>query len=103
MKLRVWPPNKEIEDYLQTQYSFDANCTAFELELSTKSGITCNSTQNIQTKALGAFPSSYLKIEIRQNAALSYSYYKDLQEDVALSDVQRAFERVGEDLIFFSK
>jgi hypothetical protein len=102
MKLLVFPPNETIENYLKTQYSFDANCS-LELEVSTKSGITCNSNQNYQTKALGAFPTSYLKMQITENSRLKYSYYKDLKEEVQVSDVECAFERIKEDLVFFSK
>jgi len=102
MQLRVWPPDEAIEKYLQTRYSFDVNCL-YQLEVSTKNGITCNSNQNIQTKALGAFPTSYIKMEILKGKNVVYSYYKDLQGDVELSDVQRACDMMGEDLLFFSK
>ncbi|MDD2905298.1 MAG: hypothetical protein PHW94_08595 [Sulfurimonas sp.] len=102
MQLRVWPPDATIEKYLQRQYSFDGNCS-YLLEVSTKNGITCNSNQNVQTKALGTFPTSYIKMEILREKTLAYSYYKDLQGDVELSDVKRACDRMGEDLLFFSK
>ena len=102
MKLRVWPPDKEIEAYLSNRYIFDTNCT-YMLEVSTKNDITCNSNQNIQTKALGAFPTSYLKMEVLQEERTLYSYYRDIKSSVTLSDVESACERIGKDLVFFSK
>lgn len=102
MKLLIFPPNEKIENYLKTQYSFDANCS-YTLEVATKSGIICNSNQNYQTKALGAFPTSYLKMQITENKKLQYSYYRDLNEEVEVSDVERAIKRISEDLVFFSK
>jgi hypothetical protein len=102
MKLVVFPPNEKIEYSLKSLYTFDVNCS-YRLEVETKSGITCNSNQNHQTKALNGFPTSYLKMQIMENKKLQYSYYKDLKEEVAPSDVKNALERIGEDLSFFSK
>jgi hypothetical protein len=102
MKLLVFPPNEKMEKYVKTQYSFDENC-AYQLEVETKSAITCNSNQNYETKALSGFPTSYLKMQITKNKKLQYSYYKDLKEEAALCDAENALERIGEDLSFFSK
>jgi len=66
--------------------------------VSKKSGITCNSTHNYQTKAIGEFPSSYLKLQINRGSQLVYSYYIDLKEDVKESDIKNAFFRVRDDL-----
>ncbi len=67
--------------------------------MSKKSGITCNSTHNYQTKAIGEFPSSYLKLQINRGSQLVYSYYIDSKEDVKESDVQNAFARMQEDVL----
>ncbi|MBU1928045.1 hypothetical protein KKG77_03500 [bacterium] len=102
MKLVLFPPYEKIENYLQSLYIFDTNCS-YRLEVEMKSGITCNSNQNYQKKTLGEFPTSYLKIQITENKKLQYSYYRDLKEEVKVSDVERALKRINEDLLFLSK
>jgi hypothetical protein len=102
MKLVVFPPNEKIESYLDSLYTFDTNCS-YRLEVDTKSGITCNSNQNYQKKALEEFPTSYLKMQIKESSKLQYSYYKDIREEVEVSDVKEAIKRISEDLVFFSK
>jgi len=102
IKLVVFPPNEKIQKTLESLYVFDANCS-YKLEVETKSGITCNSNQNYEKKALGEFPTSYLKMQITKGSSLQYSYYKDLKEEVEALDVQRAWKRMQEDLFFSSK
>lgn len=97
MRLVVFPPDKMIQGSLKELYTLDDSC-AFKLEVSKKSGITCNSNQNSDKKALSNFPSSYLKIVVRKDSRLIYSYYIDLLDAVSERDVIDAFERVQKDL-----
>ena len=96
MRLVVFPPNEMIESKLNNLYDFDSTCKT-KLDVSFKSGITCNSSHNSDKKALSDFPSSYLKIQIMK-PNLAYSYYIDLTHDVEAKDVQKAFERIEKDL-----
>jgi hypothetical protein len=98
MKLVVFPPDKNIEKTLKKLYSFDDSCTV-KLEVSKKSGIVCNSNQNSQTKAIAGLPSSYLRMQIK-NQKLLYSYYIDLESDVRDEDVKKAFKRIKRDVKF---
>lgn len=98
MRLLVFPPNKSLESVLTKLYLFDDTCS-MKLNVSTKSGITCNSNQNTQKKALTNFPSSYLKMQIEDKRVL-YSYYIDLDHDVACKDIEDAFSRIREDINF---
>ena len=96
MRLVVFPPNEMIESTLKSLYNFDSTCKT-KLDVSFKSGITCNSSHNSDKKALSDFPSSYLKMQI-MNPNLAYSYYLDLTHDVEPKDVQNAFKRIEKDL-----
>ena len=97
LKLVVFPPDKTLESTLNELYDFSIVCE-YRLEVSKKSGITCNSSHNIQKKATGTFPSSYLKMQLNRGNQLLYSYYIDLQNDVSKKDIKRAFTRMNEDL-----
>ncbi|MCD6433169.1 MAG: hypothetical protein J7L21_03930 [Sulfurimonas sp.] len=97
MRLVVFPPDKMIQDSLKELYTFEDSC-AFKLEVSKKSGITCNSNQNSDKKALTNFPSSYLKIVVRKDSRLIYSYYIDLLDSVSEQDIKDGFARVQKDL-----
>ncbi|WP_428738364.1 hypothetical protein [Sulfurimonas sp.] len=98
MKLVVFPPNKEIESTLQSLYQFQDNCT-YELIISYKTGIVCNSNQNFDKK-VGGLPSSYLRMEIKKSNKLLYTYYKDLKEELSQKDVKNGFEVIQDDLDF---
>jgi len=98
MKLVVFPPDEMLEHTLSELYSFDDLCS-LKLEVSQKSGIVCNSNQNSQKKALSNFPTSYLRLQIK-NKRLLYGYYIDLDHDVTSKDVKNAFARIQKDLIF---
>ena len=98
LRLLVFPPDQEIEQTLRSLYSFDRNCT-FNLEVSTKSGIVCNSNQNSDKKALSNFSTGYLRMQITQNAKPLYDYYIDLTAEVKKSDVKNAFRRLEKDLV----
>jgi len=84
---------------MQHYYRFDPTCP-LQLTITYKNGITCNSTFNVQTKAVNGFPSSYLNMELREGFSLKYSYYIDLDENVTAKDLEKGFERMKEDLRF---
>jgi hypothetical protein len=96
MELLVFPPNKEIESTLYSLYPFKKECI-YKLEISYKSGIVCNSNQNFDKKVLG-MPSSYLRMEIKKNNKLLYTYYKDLKNDLTNKDVITGFDTIKEDI-----
>lgn len=97
LNLVIFPFDEELEKTLKPLYTFSDDCD-FKLEVSKKSGIVCNSTHNVEKKALTNSPSSYLKMVIRKNRALVYSYYIDLKEDVTTQNVVDGFERIKKDL-----
>ncbi len=97
LRLVVFPPDRELEESFNRLYEFDKNCP-FRLQVKKKSGITCNSNQNSQTKAIGGMPSSYLNLQLSKDSKKIYSYYIDLKEDVKEVDIQNALERMKKDL-----
>lgn len=97
LKLVVFPPNKEIQNNFEQLYTFDKSCE-IQLLVEAKGGITCNSEHNLQKKAMGTFPSSYLNLQVTHNSKKIYSYYIDLKEDVSTSDIKSAFKRMKEDI-----
>ncbi len=97
LKLSISPPSNSIEQTMNTLYHFDNSCS-LTLEVSYKNGIVCNSNQNVDKKALTAFPKSYLRMELREGFTLQYSYYKDLNSDIDTKELIKAFERIEEDL-----
>jgi len=102
LKLTIFPKNKMISQTMESLYPFKNSCP-YHLDISHKSGITCNSTQNVQTKCIEGFPSSYLNMEVRKGLSLKYSYYIDLMEDVTKEDVEEGFERLSKDLLLDSR
>jgi len=98
MRLVVFPPNNKTQEVLKSLYSFKNECD-FSLHISQKSGIVCNSTQNVEKKVLSSFPSSYLKISLKKRDSLVYSYYIDLKESVNQESLKKAFSRLESDLI----
>jgi hypothetical protein len=98
MRLVVFPPNKETQKVLESLYNFKNECN-FALYIAQKSGIVCNSTQNVEKKVLSSFPSSYLKISLKKRNSLIYSYYIDLKESVNQESLKKAFSRLKSDLI----
>ena len=97
LRLVVFPPDESLEKSLEKLYGFSKSCN-YKLEVSKKSGITCNSNFNVQKKATGSFPSSYLKMQLSRDRELLYSYYIDLKNDVSESDIEDAFSRITRDL-----
>ncbi|AKF25318.1 hypothetical protein YH65_07890 [Sulfurovum lithotrophicum] len=98
LKLTVFPKNEMIQKTMEGLYTFDKSCP-YHLDITHKSGIACNSTQNVQTKCINGFPSSYLNMEVRKGLSLKYSYYIDLMSDVTEEDVKKGFERLNDDLV----
>ena len=97
LHLVVFPPDEKITTTLKSLYSFQESCD-FSLNISKKSGITCNSTHNVDKKVLSSFPSSYLNMSLYKKGSLVYSYYIDLENGVNESDLKDGFARVKEDL-----
>lgn len=97
MKLLLSPANAEMQATLERLYSFNQDSN-FTLEVSSKSDIVCNSNHNYQTKALGEFPTSYLKMQVNYRGRILYGYYIDLQESPNAEDIRRAFSTLEEDL-----
>jgi hypothetical protein len=96
MRLTVSPPNKKIESTLYTLYAFKKECD-YNFVVSYKTAITCNSNQNADKKIYG-LPQSYLRMEIKKEGRLEYTYYKDLRANVSMKDVQKGFRSIKENL-----
>jgi len=102
MRLIVTPEDKTIRTAAEKLYPFSEDCD-MTLEISYKSGIHCNSSYNAPAKATTAFPTSYLKMELRRGMYLLYSYYIDLTDKPDSEDIQNAMKRIGKDLKFQKK
>lgn len=98
LRLVVFPPDKLITDTLTKLYNFDEAC-AYELQVSKKGGIVCNSNQNAGRKALSNFPSGYIRMDVYKNHRPLYSYYKDLTSKVSKKEIVTAFNRLKKDLL----
>jgi len=98
LHLVVFPPDKLISETLTKLYDFDANCP-YELQVSRKSGIACNSNQNADKKALSNFPSAYIRMDVYKNRKPIYSYYKDLNCKVSKDIIKNAFKRLKSDML----
>ncbi len=97
MRLVIFPPDNTVSTALTPLYNFNKSCN-FSLNVSKKGGITCNSSHNIDKKALKKFPTSYLNMTLKKNGRLVYSYYIDLEKDVVTSDIEKGFKRLQSDL-----
>ncbi len=97
-RLVVFPADKLISDTLINLYDFNENCP-YELQVSRKSAIACNSNQNADKKALSDFPSGYIRMDIYKNRKLVYSYYKDLNRRVSKDIIEEAFRRLESDML----
>jgi len=91
------PLEIKLNNTLLELYGFDKGCE-YKLHASQKSGIVCNSNQNVQRKALSNFPVNYLRLDIYKESKLLYSYYNDLDAPLTQEDVQKAFRRVSSDI-----
>ena len=91
LHLVLFPDNKLIADTLGKLYDFDKKCD-YELQVSTKGGIVCNSNQNADKKILANFPSGYIRFDLIKGTENIFSYYKDLTHRVTKEDIKEAFE-----------
>ena len=89
--------DRELSDAIERLYPFNKGC-AYRLEASQKSGIVCNSNQNIQKKVLSNFPSTYLRLDVYRESQIVYSYYKDLSTKPSQEDIKKAFLRLTKDI-----
>ena len=89
--------DKKTRLILKNIYPFRADCP-YRVTLSTKTNIHCNSNQNSERKALSSFPTSFIRIEIRQGMRLVYSYYVDLPNRPDTSEIISAFNKVSKDI-----
>ena len=96
LNLVVFPPNKMIENSLKKLYHFKQDCN-YQLIVSYKNSLVCNSNQNADKKVIG-LPKSYLRLEIKKDAKLCYTYYKDLRDNLDAKDVKNGFEVIESDL-----
>ena len=99
LRIAVFPPDDALEKELKRLYDFSRECDAV-LEVRHKENIGCNSNQNIQQKALSAFPHHFLRMEVRRGLTPVYSYYIDLQYPADEEDARAAFVRLRTDLKF---
>jgi hypothetical protein len=97
LRLVVFPPDELISSTLNELYRFDDNCK-YELQVSRKGGIVCNSNQNAAKKTLSNFPSSFVRLDLYQDKKPLYSYYKDLTSVATKEDIKRGFLRLKDDI-----
>jgi hypothetical protein len=98
LSLRLFPEDTAMKQALEKHMTFDPSCP-YRLEVSYKNGIHCNSNQNSDRKALSAFPSSYLRMEIRRGMQLLYSYYIDLSQSAKPKDMSAGIQRILDDVV----
>ena len=96
LELIIFPPNDMIENSLKKLYHFKQDCR-YKLIVSYKSSIICNSNQNADKKAIG-LPKSYLRLEIKKDTKLYYTYYKDLKDNLDTKDIKNGFDIIKSDL-----
>jgi len=98
LKLLIFPPDKMIEKTIKKLYKFNAKCN-YEMIISKKSGIICNSNQNAARKTFSNFPSGFIRLDIYKNKKPIYSYYKDLTSKIKESDIKNAFLKLKKDML----
>jgi hypothetical protein len=81
----------KLKEYISPLYRFDKSCE-YRIVLSSKSGISCNSSFNSSQKSSSNFPNAYLRVELKRGMRLLFSYYKDLTSAPKKDDVEDAFE-----------
>jgi len=97
LTLIIEPNNLTMQQTMQKLYPFKEGCK-HALHISYRNCIKCNSSFNIQTKALQGMPSSYLNMEIKEGNSLKYSYYIDLYSNVEQSDLEKGFKHLKKHL-----
>ena len=90
MRLVIFPPDNFSSEIMHKLYNFDENCS-YQLSVSQKSRITCNSNQNADKKILSSFPSGYIRLDLAKGPKNIFTYYRDLTDRADNEDVQRAF------------
>ena len=98
LQLTLLMPDALISNTLKSLYNFSENCP-YQLQVSRKNNIVCNSNQNADRKALSNFPSGYIRMDVYKNHKPIYSYYKDLTCKVSQDDIESAFKRLKSDLL----
>ena len=98
LKLEVFPPNEEMDNYIHTLYDDFKDDCEYRLKVSTKDSIHCSSTANVPEKVTSNFPSSYLRLDLYKGIRLVYGYYIDLTSPADKGDVKDAFEQMREDV-----
>ncbi len=98
MKLNTIGVEKPFVKTLRSLYTFDESCP-FNLTISYKKDIVCNSNYNSLAKSTGKFPRSFLKFELRNGLEVRYSYYIDLLDNVESEDVRAGFNRLKHDIL----
>ena len=96
LSLVVFPPDALIQKSLANLYTFKEDCP-YELQVSRKSGIVCNSNQNAQAKALSNFPHGFIRFDIYKERKPLYCYYKDLTSELQKRDIEDGFNRLRSD------
>jgi len=98
LKLSPLESEESFEATLKKRYTFKANCP-YQLTLSYKKDIVCNSGYNASGQSLGKFPRSFLKLEVRKGLRVEYSYYIDLLDNVNSDDIEEGFARLRKDIL----
>jgi hypothetical protein len=90
--------SNKLDTKLAKLYNFNQNCK-YKLQLEYSGGIVCNSSYNAPTKATTNFPNAYIRLEVKDGFKTYYSYYKDLNSNPDTSDLERAFDRLQDDIL----
>ncbi len=98
MKLNTIGVEKPFVKILRSLYTFDESCP-YNLTISYKKDIVCNSSYNSLAKSTGKFPKSFLKFELRNGFDMTYSYYIDLFDNVESVDIEAGFNRLKHDIL----
>jgi hypothetical protein len=89
-------------DALSDIYNFDKSCH-YRISITTRGHIHCNSSFNSSTKANSAFPTAYVRLELKDGMNTAFSYYVDLTSPPDNSDIKRAFEVMREYILLPKK
>lgn len=98
LQLTLLMPDALISNTLKSLYNFSENCP-YQLQVSRKNNIVCNSNQNADRKALSNFPSGYIRLDVYEGRKNIYSYYRDLDHPLEKKDLTQAFKRLKSDLL----
>jgi len=96
------PKNSRFLDVMEQIHPSNKSCR-YWIELNYKNKIHCNTQANAVNEALGNFPTSYIKLELRDGMKLLYSYYKDLPKSATEDDVKESLKRLLDDIKIVNK